>query len=110
MRAAGDDVRRLMAAYKEKSDLIAIGAYQRGSDPVTDAAIEAREPIDGFLRQAAHDRSTAEEADAALTNLALLSATPSEPNPILSEPPGGTAPTGGGTPLHAAIPPLHLST
>ncbi len=108
VRAAGDDVRRLMAAYKEKSDLIAIGAYQRGSDPVTDAAIDAREPIDGFLRQAAHNRSTAEEADAALTNLALHSATPSEPNPILSEPPP-PAPSGGGTPLHAAIPPLHLS-
>ena len=107
MRAAGDDVRRLMAAYRDKSDLIAIGAYQRGSDQVTDAAIDAREPIDGFLRQSQHDRSTAEEADAALTNLALLAATPLEPNPILSEPPGATP--GGGTPLHAAIPPLHLS-
>ena len=107
VRAAGDDVRRLMAAYRDKSDLIAIGAYQRGSDRVTDAAIDAREPIDGFLRQSQHDRSTAEEADAALTNLALLAATPLEPNPILSEPPGATP--GGGTPLHAAIPPLHLS-
>ena len=107
VRAAGDDVRRLMAAYKEKSDLIAIGAYQRGSDPVTDAAIDARDPIDGFLRQSQHDRSTAEEADAALTNLALVSATV-EPNPILSEPPPVS--NGGGTPLHAAIPPLHLAS
>jgi flagellum-specific ATP synthase len=80
VRAAGDDVRRLMAAYNEKSDLIAIGAYQRGSDPGTDAA---------------------------LTNLALLGAAPVEPNPILSDPPGGGS--AGGTPLHAAIPPLHLS-
>ncbi len=108
VRAAGDDVRRLMAAFKEKSDLIAIGAYQRGSDPVTDAAIDAREPIDGFLRQAAHDRSTAEEADAALTNLALLAGAP-QPNPILSEPPAAPASAGPGTPLHTAIPPLHLS-
>ncbi len=107
VRAAGDDVRRLMAAYKEKSDLIAIGAYQRGSDPATDAAIDAREPIDGFLRQAQYDRSTAEEADAAITNLAVLGAAPVEPNPILSEPPA--AGSAGGTPLHAAIPPLHLS-
>jgi flagellum-specific ATP synthase len=107
VRAAGDDVRRLMAAYNEKSDLIAIGAYQRGTDPITDAAIDAREPIDGFLRQAQHDRSTAEEADAALTNLALLASTP-EPNPILSEPPPAAS-GGGGTPLHTAIPPLHLS-
>ena len=97
-----------MAAFKEKSDLIAIGAYQRGSDPATDAAIDAREPIDGFLRQAAHDRSTAAEADAALTNLALLAAAP-QPNPILSEPPAAPASPGHGTPLHTAIPPLHLS-
>ena len=40
-----------MAAYREKEDLIAIGAYQPGADPLTDAAIAAREPIDGFLRQ-----------------------------------------------------------
>jgi flagellum-specific ATP synthase len=108
VRAAGDDVRRLMAAYKEKSDLIAIGAYQRGTDALTDAAIDAREPIDGFLRQAAHDRSSAEEADAALTNLALLGSMP-EPNPILSEPPPSPPASGAGTPLHTAIPPLHLS-
>jgi flagellum-specific ATP synthase len=98
-----------MAAYKEKSDLIAIGAYQRGSDPATDAAIDARNPIDGFLRQAQHDRSTAAEADAALTDLGLLAATAAEPNPILSEPPGSTPAAGGGTPLHAAIPALHLA-
>ena len=61
-----------MAAYREKDDLIAIGAYQPGTDALTDAAIAAREPIDGFLRQPVEDRSTAEEADAALTQLALL--------------------------------------
>src|SRR6476646_6581453 len=34
VRSAGDDVRRLMAALREKEDLIAIGAYQRGTDPL----------------------------------------------------------------------------
>jgi flagellar basal body rod protein FlgB len=43
--------------------------YQR-VDVEFDATIDAREPINGFLRQSQHDRSTAEEADTALTNLA----------------------------------------
>jgi flagellum-specific ATP synthase len=114
VRAAGNEVRRLMAAYREKADLIAIGAYQAGSDALTDAAIAAREPIDGFLRQPVEDRSTAEEADAALTQLALLSGLGSLPAAV-PEPaePAEPAETGGagsgGTPLHAAIPPLHLA-
>jgi flagellum-specific ATP synthase len=106
VRAAGGDVRRLMAAYRDKSDLIAIGAYQRGSDPQTDAAIEARVPIDDFLRQGVDQRTTAEEADAMLTQLALLAGVP-DPVPVVAPEP--TAPQTGGTPLHSAIPPLHLA-
>src|SRR4051812_23198858 len=52
VQSAGQEVRRLMAAYKEKEDLIAIGAYQHGADPVTDMAIAKRDPINDFLRQA----------------------------------------------------------
>jgi flagellum-specific ATP synthase len=109
VRQAGDEVRRLMAAYREKADLIAIGAYQQGSDALTDAAIGARDPIDGFLRQTVSDRSTATEADAALTHLALLNALPDAqpapaPAPAPAAPPAEPA-----TPLHAAIPPLHLA-
>ena len=55
-----------MAAYRDKEDLIAIGAYQQGTDPLTDAAIAARDPIEQFLRQKVDEPSTAEEADAAL--------------------------------------------
>jgi flagellum-specific ATP synthase len=100
VRASGNEVRRLMAAYREKADLIAIGAYQAGTDPLTDAAIATREPIDAFLRQVVEDRSTAEQADAALMQLTLLAGADAvEP----------AAPSGPGTPLHAAIPPLHLA-
>jgi flagellum-specific ATP synthase len=101
VRAAGNEVRKLMAAYREKADLIAIGAYQPGTDALTDAAIAAREPIDGFLRQAVEDRSTAEEADAALTQLTLLAGAE-----VVET---AAAPSGPGTPLHAAIPPLHIA-
>jgi hypothetical protein len=44
-----------MAAYRDKEDLIAIGAYQPGSDPLTDRAIAAREEIQAFLKQGASD-------------------------------------------------------
>ena len=39
VRSAGQEVRRLMAAYKEKEDLISIGAYQQGVDPLTDTGL-----------------------------------------------------------------------
>jgi flagellum-specific ATP synthase len=108
VRSAGNDVRKLMAAYRDKADLISIGAYVRGTDPVTDAAIDARDPIDGFLRQGVEEHSSAEEADAALLRLALLAGVPDPgavPAPPVEQPPAG----GAGTPLHAAIPPLHLA-
>jgi flagellum-specific ATP synthase len=109
VRAAGNEVRKLMAAYREKSDLIAIGAYQAGADPLTDAAIAARAPIEGFLQQTVEERSSAEEADAALQQLVLLSGVPEADVAVAPEPVAAPAGPVGGTPLHAAIPPLHLS-
>jgi flagellum-specific ATP synthase len=107
VRAAGDEVRRLMAAYRDKADLIAIGAYARGSDALTDAAIDARGPIDAFLRQTVTDRSTADAADSALTNLALLAGVP-DPEPAPEPAPAAQSPQPS-MPLHSAIPPLHLA-
>jgi flagellum-specific ATP synthase len=104
VRAAGDEVRRLLATYREKEDLIAIGAYQPGTDPLTDAAIAAREPIEGFLRQPVTELSDALQADAALEQLSLVHA-PAAPS-VAAEP---APPAGPQTPLHAAIPPLHLA-
>ena len=110
VRAAGNEVRRLMAAYREKADLIAIGAYQQGTDPLTDAAIAARDPIDGFLRQAVETPSSAEEADAALTQLAMLSGRARRGRRSGRGPAAGVAAAGAAaTPLHTAIPPLHLA-
>jgi len=55
-------LRALMAAYRDKRDLIAIGAYERGSDPLVDRALELKPAIDAFLRQAVDAPSTPEEA------------------------------------------------
>ena len=105
-RAAGNEVRKLMATYKEKADLISIGAYQPGTDPQIDAAIQARGPIDGFLRQGVTEPSTAEEADAHLAQLATLGG--SFQPPVLDGEVVSVGPEQGGTPLHNAIPPLHI--
>ncbi|MHB1310455.1 MAG: FliI/YscN family ATPase [Gemmatimonadaceae bacterium] len=39
------------ASFREKEDLILVGAYQSGTDPVLDAAIRVRDPMRGFLQQ-----------------------------------------------------------
>ncbi len=44
-------VRKLMAAYSESEDMISVGAYQKGSNPVIDAAIDAHPHINNFLIQ-----------------------------------------------------------
>ncbi|HUO69132.1 MAG TPA: FliI/YscN family ATPase [Solirubrobacteraceae bacterium] len=69
LREAGQRLRAALAAYREKQDLISIGAYKPGTDPVLDAAVALRPRIDGFLRQAVHEGSTTGEADAQLLAL-----------------------------------------
>jgi len=44
-------IRTLLAAYSRAEDLIKIGAYQKGSDPTLDRAINALPQINAFLRQ-----------------------------------------------------------
>jgi flagellum-specific ATP synthase len=67
--AAAQEARALLAAWHDKRDLIAIGAYERGSDPLVDRALELKPAIDVFLRQAVDAPSTPEEADDALLSL-----------------------------------------
>lgn len=49
--AKANAVRHLMAAYQRSEDLIRIGAYHGGSDPILDNAIQALPAINKFLRQ-----------------------------------------------------------
>lgn len=43
--------RQLLAAYRDAQDLIEIGAYQPGSNPLVDEAVLRRDSINQFLRQ-----------------------------------------------------------
>lgn len=50
-KAAANLLLKCEAAYREKEDLILVGAYQKGSDPMVDAAVALREQTLGFLQQ-----------------------------------------------------------
>jgi len=49
-------LRQVLATYEQHRDLIAIGAYQRGSDPRVDNAITLWPRIQKFLQQDMHER------------------------------------------------------
>jgi len=44
-------LRRLLAAYAASEDLIRVGAYQKGADPILDQAIVALPALNAFLQQ-----------------------------------------------------------
>jgi flagellum-specific ATP synthase len=56
------DLRQLLAAFAEARDLIEIGAYVTGSNPVVDRAVRLRPQIDALLRQHVEDPTPAADA------------------------------------------------
>jgi flagellum-specific ATP synthase len=61
-RAVASAVRELMAIHKEAADMIDIGAYQKGSNPKIDRAVQAVDSIRVFLRQRTDERTPLAEA------------------------------------------------
>jgi type III secretion protein N (ATPase) len=53
---AARKLRELLASYEKNRDLILIGAYQRGSDPTVDRAIDLVGDLEAFLRQGLHEK------------------------------------------------------
>jgi flagellum-specific ATP synthase len=109
VRAAGRRVRALLAAHRDKADLISIGAYQPGTDPLVDEALVKREPIEEFLCQGPDEPSTADEADAALCALAGYAAGPAAEVVASSAVEIPPLPAAGARAGGSALPPLHLS-
>jgi flagellum-specific ATP synthase len=58
--------RALWAAYEENRDLILMGAYRPGNDPLIDEAVSRRQEILDFLRQSAKSRVDMDGSIAAL--------------------------------------------
>jgi flagellum-specific ATP synthase len=108
IRMAGQELRRLMAALREKEDLISIGAYQPGSDPTVDTALAKRAEMAAFLQQAVEHCSTAAEADAGLLEL-VMGGDPEEALAADLAVPDEAVAMPAVEPGASAIPPLHLS-
>ena len=53
-------LRELMAHYEENRDLVAVGAYRKGSDPLLDQAIAKVAAIEGLLYHGSETRPAAE--------------------------------------------------
>ncbi|SDC51413.1 flagellum-specific ATP synthase [Geodermatophilus telluris] len=56
------EMRRLMGALRDVRELVEIGAYQPGSDPLVDRARVLSPAIDAFLRQALEDSTSPDDA------------------------------------------------
>jgi flagellum-specific ATP synthase len=61
--------KQLYARYQRSRDLISVGAYVPGSDPVLDEAIALRPKLDSFLQQDLHDKASFAESIAGLRAL-----------------------------------------
>lgn len=64
------EVRRLMGAYAEVDELVQIGAYATGSNPLADRAIALKPTIDQVLQQSSGDATAFEETVNALGAIA----------------------------------------
>ena len=67
--AASADARRLLSDYRHNQDLISIGAYRQGSDPVLDRAIEMRPGLKDFLTQDSTEVAMLPESQKELASL-----------------------------------------
>jgi len=61
--------REHLAVYRKNEDLIAIGAYQKGSSPSIDQAIALQEPLRQFLRQGVSEASSRADSFARLNSI-----------------------------------------
>lgn len=72
-KEAANRLRSLMSAYESAKDLIEIGAYKSGTNPLVDKAVEMKDEIDSFLKQGVFERSSFEETVQKLLDLYLRS-------------------------------------
>lgn len=61
--------KRLLSHYRQNQDLVSVGAYQAGSDPVLDVAIERMPSIKQMLQQSLKEGVSLEESEEALGSI-----------------------------------------
>jgi flagellum-specific ATP synthase len=62
-------IKEVLATYRKAEDLINIGAYEAGSNPKIDFALQMIDPINHYLRQGIRESTTFEESVAALHSM-----------------------------------------
>jgi len=68
---ASEKIQQWLATYNQSEDLINIGAYEKGSNPEVDKAIEKIDQINDFLRQGIEEKANYEDTIKRLKNIAL---------------------------------------
>ncbi|WP_419780470.1 FliI/YscN family ATPase [Maridesulfovibrio sp.] len=71
--AAGRKVLGQLATFRKVEDMVNIGAYQKGSNPEIDTAIQMVPAINSFLQQLIEDKQTIDESYTKLMELASAS-------------------------------------
>lgn len=60
-KKAARKLREVLATYEKQRDLILIGAYQKGSDPRVDYAINKIDEVNAFLQQGLYEKQSFDE-------------------------------------------------
>jgi type III secretion protein N (ATPase) len=68
-KQAASELRKVLATYQKQEDLIQLGAYQYGTDPETDYAIDKIDAVNDFLKQRTEDNCDFETCIAHLMSL-----------------------------------------
>ncbi len=85
-RTAAAQLKELLALYAEAEDLIAVGAYQAGTNPQLDRAIALRPALLDFLRQQKNDHTRFEQTCTRLLELAAMEPAALAPNRTTEHP------------------------
>ncbi|MCM0045393.1 MAG: flagellar protein export ATPase FliI [Burkholderiaceae bacterium] len=62
-------LKQMVSSYQRNRDLINVGAYKRGTDPMLDEAIALQPAIAAFLQQGIHEKSAGSDSLAQLARL-----------------------------------------
>jgi len=66
-REVVSEARQVMSAYANMEELIRIGAYRAGADPLVDRAIALHPAIEAFLKQDAREATSLADSFAGLS-------------------------------------------
>ena len=80
-----DRARRLMAVHEDMSELIRLGAYRKGSDPLVDEAIYFNPGIEAYLSQEKDDPASLEGCYRALAEVLEMEYVPAAVTPTTVE-------------------------